>query len=62
MPTISLLLKNKVLANYQITKGDTLLIGRNGVNDIVIDSLAISNQHAKIESDGNVKGGTSINK
>jgi pSer/pThr/pTyr-binding forkhead associated (FHA) protein len=35
------------------TKGDTLLVGRNKINDIVIDSLAVSAQHAKIESDGN---------
>ena len=53
MPTISLIFKDKILANYQITKGDTLLVGRNKINDIVIDNLAISKQHAKIESDGN---------
>jgi pSer/pThr/pTyr-binding forkhead associated (FHA) protein len=52
MPTISLIFKEKVLANYQISKGDTLLVGRNKINDIVIDNLAVSNQHAKIESDG----------
>ena len=52
MPTISLLFKDKVLANYQISKGDTLLVGRNKINDIVIDNLAVSAQHAKIESDG----------
>jgi pSer/pThr/pTyr-binding forkhead associated (FHA) protein len=53
MPTISLLFKDKILANYQISKGDTLLVGRNKINDIVIDNLAVSAQHAKIESDGN---------
>jgi pSer/pThr/pTyr-binding forkhead associated (FHA) protein len=53
MPTISLIFKEKTLANYQISKGDTLLVGRNKINDIVIDNLAVSNQHAKIESDGN---------
>ena len=53
MPTISLLFKEKILANYQISKGDTLLVGRNNINDIVIDNLAVSAQHAKIESDGN---------
>jgi pSer/pThr/pTyr-binding forkhead associated (FHA) protein len=52
MPTISLIFKDKILANYQISKGDTLLIGRNKINDIVIDNLAVSNQHAKIESSG----------
>ncbi len=53
MPTISLFFKEKILANYQISKGDTLLVGRNKINDIVIDNLAVSAQHAKIESDGN---------
>ena len=53
MPTVSLLFKDKILANYQISKGDTLLIGRNKINDIVVDNLAVSSQHAKIESDGN---------
>ncbi|MHA2218003.1 MAG: FHA domain-containing protein [Candidatus Hodarchaeales archaeon] len=52
MPTVSLLFKDRILANYQISKGDTLLIGRNKINDIVIDNLAVSAQHAKIESDG----------
>jgi pSer/pThr/pTyr-binding forkhead associated (FHA) protein len=53
MPTISLFFKDKILSNYQLSKGDTLLIGRNKVNDIIIDNLAVSSQHAKIESDGN---------
>lgn len=53
MPTIMLLFKNKSLENYPIGAGDTLLIGRNKVNDIVIDNLAVSAQHAKIESIGN---------
>ncbi len=53
MPTISLLFKDKILENYQISKGDTFLVGRNKINDIVIDNLAVSAQHAKIESDGN---------
>ena len=53
MPTLSLLFKDKVVENHQITKGDTFIIGRNSVNDIVIDNLAVSAQHAKVESDGN---------
>jgi pSer/pThr/pTyr-binding forkhead associated (FHA) protein len=53
MPTITLIFRDKILANYQMSKGDTLLIGRNEINDIVIDNLAVSAQHAKIESDGN---------
>jgi pSer/pThr/pTyr-binding forkhead associated (FHA) protein len=53
MPTIELLFKDKCLDNYSIGTGDTLLIGRNTVNDIVIDNLSVSAQHAKIESIGN---------
>ena len=53
MPTISLIFQEKIIANYQMSVGDTLLVGRNKINDIVIDNLAVSNQHAKIESDGN---------
>ena len=52
MPTIELLFKDKCLENYPIGTGDSLLIGRNAVNDIVIDNLAVSAQHAKIESIG----------
>lgn len=52
MATIKLLFKDKVLENYQMGVGDTLLIGRDNVNDIVIDNLAVSAQHAKIESIG----------
>jgi pSer/pThr/pTyr-binding forkhead associated (FHA) protein len=53
MPTIELQFKEKPIGNYPIGAGDTLLIGRNAVNDIVIDNLAVSAQHAKIESIGN---------
>jgi pSer/pThr/pTyr-binding forkhead associated (FHA) protein len=53
MPTVKLIFKNKSLGDYPIGAGDTLLIGRNNVNDIVIDNLAVSAQHARIESIGN---------
>ena len=52
MASIKLLFKEKVLENYQMGVGDSLLIGRDNVNDIVIDNLAVSAQHAKIESIG----------
>ena len=52
MPTLELSFKKKRIENYPIGAGDTLLIGRNKVNDIVIDNLAVSSQHAKIESIG----------
>jgi pSer/pThr/pTyr-binding forkhead associated (FHA) protein len=53
MPSISIIFKNQIVANYQVSKGDTFLIGRHKVNDIVLDSPLVSNQHAKIDSDGN---------
>ncbi len=53
MATIELLFKDKGIENFSIGTGDSLLIGRNSVNDIVIDNLAVSAQHAKIESIGN---------
>ena len=52
MANIKLIFKNKILKNYQIGVGDTLLIGRDNLNDILIDNLAVSAQHAKIESIG----------
>jgi hypothetical protein len=53
MATLELLFNEKRINNYPIGAGDTLLIGRNDVNDIVINNLAVSAQHAKIESIGN---------
>jgi len=53
MPTIELCFNEKTLQKISIGAGDTLLVGRNSVNDIVIDNLAVSAQHAKIESIGN---------
>lgn len=52
MASIKLLFKHKILKNYQIGVGDTLLIGRDNSNDILVDNLAVSAQHAKIESIG----------
>ncbi len=52
MPTVELLFNKKCVEKYSMGAGDTLLIGRNNVNDIVIDNLAVSAQHAKIESVG----------
>jgi pSer/pThr/pTyr-binding forkhead associated (FHA) protein len=50
MATIKLLFKDKILENYQIGAEDSLLIGRDNANDVIIDNLAVSAQHAKIES------------
>jgi pSer/pThr/pTyr-binding forkhead associated (FHA) protein len=50
MPVITLKYKDTVLGRYQIGIGQTLTIGRNESNDIVIDNLAVSSNHARIES------------
>ena len=42
MATITIMFGDKTLMNHQMSKGDTVLIGRNRINDIVIDNLAVS--------------------
>jgi pSer/pThr/pTyr-binding forkhead associated (FHA) protein len=62
--------KDKVLGRHQIQHGKTMSIGRDKSNDIVIDNLAVSTFHAKIESLGSrfalvdlkSKNGTFVNK
>jgi len=44
--------KDKVLGKHQIQHRKTMSIGRDKSNDIVIDNLAVSTFHAKIESLG----------
>ena len=50
MAVLSLCYSGKELRSYPIGMGDAFVIGRHPVNDIVIDNLAVSFQHAKIES------------
>ena len=50
MPILSLKFKDKVLDKFVIEGGQTLSIGRNEANDIVIDNLAVSSHHARIDS------------
>ena len=52
MPTITLKFKDSVIGRYPIAKGKSLSIGRRKDNDIVIDNLAVSAHHAKIDSVG----------
>lgn len=42
--------KDKVLQVYPISIGQTVTIGRNDSNDIVIDNRAVSGKHARIDS------------
>lgn len=69
MPTITVTFKDTVTATYQIEAGKSLSIGRKPENDVVIDNLAVSGHHAKIETIGDAlflmdlqsKNGTFVN-
>ncbi len=50
MPIITLRFKDKKIRDYPIGVGQTCTIGRKSTNDIVIDNLAVSGFHARIES------------
>jgi len=52
MPTLKLNFKDKTLGDYPLQKSISLTIGRRKNNDIVIDNLAVSSHHAKIDSVG----------
>jgi pSer/pThr/pTyr-binding forkhead associated (FHA) protein len=52
MPTVTLRFKENVLGRFPIQKGRSLTIGRRRDNDIVIDNLAVSGHHAKLDSVG----------
>ncbi len=52
MAVLSLNFKSQRLESFPIGMGDTFIIGRQDGNDIVIDNLAVSFHHAKIESIG----------
>jgi pSer/pThr/pTyr-binding forkhead associated (FHA) protein len=50
MPILSLRFRDIKIRDYPIEAGQTLSIGRKHSNDIVIDNLAVSGNHARIES------------
>ena len=52
MPNITLKFKDNVIGRHPIGKGRSLTIGRRKDNDIVIDNLAVSGHHAKIDAVG----------
>ncbi len=52
MPTLKLNFKDKSIRDYPLQKGYSLTIGRRKNNDIVIENLAVSSHHAKIDSVG----------
>jgi len=52
MPTLTLKFKDKSIGDYQLQKGLSVTIGRRANNDVVVDNLAVSGHHAKIDSVG----------
>ncbi len=50
MPTLTLKYSNKVIREYHLEKGGNLKIGRRKSNDIVIENLAVSGEHARVDS------------
>jgi pSer/pThr/pTyr-binding forkhead associated (FHA) protein len=70
MPKITLKFKDNVLADYHLPLGCSLKIGRQKDNDLIIDNLAVSGYHGKIDSAGDgfiyvdlkSKNGSFINK
>jgi len=52
MPTMMLKFKENTIETYQLEKGKSLTIGRRDNNNIVIENLAVSGHHAKIDSVG----------
>jgi pSer/pThr/pTyr-binding forkhead associated (FHA) protein len=52
MPSLTLGFKDKNLRRFRFKQGNTITIGRSKKNHIIIENLAVSSHHAKIESVG----------
>jgi pSer/pThr/pTyr-binding forkhead associated (FHA) protein len=52
MPKITLKFKGNILADYHLPPGCALKIGRHKDNDVIIENLAVSGHHGKIDSAG----------
>jgi pSer/pThr/pTyr-binding forkhead associated (FHA) protein len=50
MPNLTLTFKDITLGNYPLQRGHSLTIGRRKNNDVIIENLAVSSHHAKIDS------------
>lgn len=50
MPMLTLHFKDMDLGEFRLEKGGTLTIGRKETNTVVVDNLAVSGMHAKIDS------------
>ena len=69
MPVVTLKFKENIINKYKLDDKKSLLIGRRRTNDLVIENLAVSGDHAKIEpsqggfvlTDLQSKNGTYVN-
>ena len=52
MPQLTLKSKSKTLKHYPLQKGISLTIGRRKKNNVMIEDMAVSGHHAKIDSVG----------
>ena len=52
MPTLTLKFKNEAIALFDLKQGRSLKIGRRNDNDVIINNLAVSSYHGKIDSVG----------
>lgn len=52
MPTLTLKFKDNILETFELEKGKSLTIGRRDGNDVVVENLAVSGHHAKIDTVG----------
>jgi pSer/pThr/pTyr-binding forkhead associated (FHA) protein len=50
MPNLSLKFKDTKLEDYRLQKGHSITVGRRKNNDVVIENLAVSGHHTKIDS------------
>ncbi len=52
MPVLTLKFKNNKISDLPLEKGNSITIGRRSNNDVVIENLAVSGHHAKVDSVG----------
>ncbi len=52
MPTLTLKFKDNTIAEYPVKQGQSLTIGRLADNQVVVENLAVSGHHAKLDSVG----------
>jgi len=50
MPTLLLKFKENSIKTYPIEPGSSITLGRRESNDVIIENLAVSGEHAKIDS------------